>query len=151
VGIILFISVKAIASTNIRVIFTAAALLFSDAAAAAVNPNSVLDIFKEVSGSLKSGDADNKLTAHFAPSVNLRILATEKTCSAQQATVAVKEFFLQHKPANFTMLHVGSKANKHYGIGLLTTGGGRFRVTVFLLINDANSYDIQQLYIDYED
>ncbi|MDR1342179.1 MAG: DUF4783 domain-containing protein [Prevotellaceae bacterium] len=129
----------------------ATALLFSEAAAAAVNPNNVVEIFKEVSGSLKSGDADNKLTAHFASSINLRILATEKTCSARQAAAAVKEFFLQYKPTNFTMLHVGSKANKHYSIGLLATGGGRFRVTVFLLINAADSYDIQQLCIDYED
>ncbi|MDR1417437.1 MAG: DUF4783 domain-containing protein [Prevotellaceae bacterium] len=142
---------KTTINANIRVIFVAAALalLLSDAAVA-VNPNNVVEIFKEVSGSLKSGDT-SKLTTHFVSSVDLRILATEKTCTAQQAAAAVKEFFSQHKPVNFTMLHVGSKANKHYGIGMLSTNGGRFRVTIFLLITEPHRYNIQQLCIDYED
>lgn len=124
--------------------------MLSQDAAAAVKPNDVVSIFKEVSGNLKSGDAD-KLAVRFVSPLDLRILATEKTCPAQQAAKTVKEFFVQHKVANFSMLHVGGKANKHYGIGILTTSGGRFRVTILLLINERNSYTIQQFSIDYED
>lgn len=136
---------------NIKLIFTAAAFLFLQNAAAAVNPHSVTNIFfKEISGYLKSGNADT-LAAHFAATVDLRILAAGKTYSAKQANTAIGEFFLQHKPTSFAMLHVGSKASKHYGIGLLITGSGRFRVTIFLSTGERGSYTIQQLYIDHED
>ncbi|MDR3365432.1 MAG: DUF4783 domain-containing protein [Prevotellaceae bacterium] len=136
---------------NIKHIFTAAALLLlQSVCTAAVNPNIVTDIFKEISGELKSGDVD-KLTAHFAATVELRILATGKTCSSKQAATLTKEFFSQHKPTNYVMLHIGSKANKHYGIGLLTTDNGRFRVTLFILIDETGSYTIQHFCIDHED
>jgi hypothetical protein len=135
-------------TANIRVILIAGALLLPWAAAAA-NPNHVVEIFKEVSNNLKSGNTD-KLSPRFASFVDLWILATEQACSAQQAAAAVDEFFLQHKPTKFTMLHLGGKGNKHYGIGLLTTVNGKFRVTVFLLVNESNSYEIQQLRIDNE-
>jgi hypothetical protein len=135
---------------NIKLIFTAAVFLFlQNAAVAAGNPYSVTDIFKEISGYMKQGDVD-KLTAHFVATVELRIIASGKTCSTKEANTIVGEFFSQHKPTNFTMLHVGSKASKHYGIGLLATGNGRFRVTVFLSTGERGSYTIQQLYIDYE-
>jgi hypothetical protein len=139
-----------IVANIIRVIFIAAALLLAQNSAAAVNPNHVTDVFKEISACLKSGDVD-KLASRFAATVELRILATGRTCSTDQANILVKEFFSQHKPLNFAMLHVGSKTNKHYGIGLLTTDNGRFRVTVFLLISSRDSYTIQQLSIDHED
>jgi hypothetical protein len=135
---------------NIKVIFIATALLLSQNVAAVVNPNSVTDIFKEISACLKSGDTD-KLASHFASTVELRILATGKTYPTNQASSIIKEFFSQHKPLNFAMLHIGSKTNKYYGIGLLTTDNGRFRATVFLLINERDSYTIQQLNIDHED
>lgn len=135
---------------NIRLIFTAAAFLLLQDAAAAVNPHSVTDIFKEISAHLKSGDA-GKLTAHFAATVELRILAAGKTYPAKQANAAVEEFFSQHRPVNFAMLHIGSKNSRHYGIGLLTTANGRFRVTVFLSTGERDAYTIQQLCIDHED
>ncbi|MDR2814821.1 MAG: DUF4783 domain-containing protein [Prevotellaceae bacterium] len=118
--------------------------------AATVNPYRIADVFREVSGYLKSGDVD-KLATHFASTVELRILATEKTCSGKQSSTIVKEFFLQHKPVDYVTLHVGSKASKHYSIGMLTTANGRFRVIVFLLIDERDSYTIQQLCIDHED
>jgi hypothetical protein len=144
----IFCSVKRVA--NIKLIFAAAALLLTQNASAAVNPHSVTDIFKEISAHLKSGDA-GRLTAHFAATVELRILSAGKTHPAKQAAAAVEAFFAQHKPVNFAMLHIGSKASKHYGIGLLTTGNGRFRVTVFLSTGDRDAYTIQQLCIDHED
>lgn len=137
-------------ATNIKLIFTAAAFLLSQHVATAINPHSVTDIFKEISVHLKSGDAD-KLAAHFSATLELRILTDGKTCSDKQASPIIKNFFSQYKPVNFSMLHVGSKATKYYGIGLLTAGSERFRVTIFLLISDSDSYTIQQLCIDHED
>ncbi|MDR0687927.1 MAG: DUF4783 domain-containing protein [Prevotellaceae bacterium] len=133
---------------NIRVFFIAAALLLSQDAAA-VKPDDVVSVFKEVSDNLKSGDAD-KLSVRFASPIDLRVLAAEKTCSARQAAEIVEEFFVQRKVVSFSMLHVGGKAGKHYGIGLLIAGDRRFRVTVLLLVSGRNSYTIQQLGIDYE-
>lgn len=119
--------------------------MFSVAARAA-NPSVVVDIFQEVSTSIKTANID-KLVEHFDGSVELLLPTAEKSCPAAQAAILIKEFFEQNEPTSYATLHVGGKDNKHYGIGLLTTPNGRFRTTIFLQVN-GKDYIIQQLRIE---
>jgi len=123
------------------------ALAFAlSAGANAANPSVVVDILQEVSSNIRTANV-GKLAERFDDKMELQLLAAEKMYPAAQAAALVKEFFEQNKPTSYSTLHVGGKDNKHYGIGLLTTSGGRFRVTVFLQVS-GKDYTIQQLRIE---
>jgi len=132
-------------ATRIKLLFVALAIALSEGVVAA-NPSEVVDIFQEVSSSIRTANV-GKLSERFDSKVELLLLNTEKTYPAAQATALVKEFFEQNKPTSYSTLHVGGKDSRHYGIGLLTTPNGRFRITVFLQVS-GKDYTIQQLRIE---
>ena len=135
-------------TAKIALCFVTSALALAQSVTAAANPQVVVDVFKEVSANVKAADIE-KLAARFDSSVELLLPGVEKTCTARQAAVLLQEFFVRYKPTDFAALHVGGKSDKHYGIGLLTTPGGRFRTTIFLQLK-GSSYIIQQLRIEHD-
>ncbi len=123
-----------------------ALVLIASSVAKGANPSVVVSIFQEMSAYIKAADTE-KLAQHFDTGIELQLIDVEKTCTASQAGKLLKDFFELHKPLSYSTLHVGGKNDKHYGIGLLITSHERFRITVFLQVNDKD-YTIQQLRIE---
>lgn len=98
--------------------------------------------------SIKSGDG-KKLSNYFNDNIELVILEKDDVYSKSQAEQIVKDFFRNHKPTAFSILHKGGKKGAQYVIGTLKNGKGSYRV-YFLLKERNNKTFIHQLRIEKE-
>ena len=78
----------------------------------------------EVASSLKKGDA-RQLSGYFNANVELVVLDKDNVYSKAQAQQIVSNFFADHVPEDFTVIHKGGKEAK-YVIGTLKTSNGNF-------------------------
>lgn len=99
----------------------------------------------EIIVSLGSGNA-KVLSSYFNQNVELVVLDNDNVYSKAQAQQIVNNFFNQHKPENFKIIHQGGKEAK-YVIGNLVTNNGIFRVYFLLKQNNKKEY-IHQLRIE---
>jgi hypothetical protein len=135
-------------AAKIRFLFLAAALALTSTAGTA-NDSRATEVFAHVAAMLKAGEADS-LGARLASTVDLQLPELEIRCSNKDATRHIQTFFARSKPSGFALQHVGGRAERHYCVGLLSTGAGRFRTTVFVNIQ-AERYTILLLRIEHED
>src|SRR5688572_6197324 len=84
----------------------------------------------------KAGNA-TKIAGYFAENVDLSILETENLYSKSQAEQILKNFFIKHKPSEFTIVHKGKSGQSEYFIGELTCTDAIFRVTLNSKSGDA--------------
>jgi hypothetical protein len=84
----------------------------------------------------KAGNA-TKIAGYFAENVDLSILETENLYSKAQAEQILKNFFLKHKPSEFTIVHKGKSGQSEYFIGELSCTDAIFRVTLNSKSGDA--------------
>jgi hypothetical protein len=94
----------------------------------------------------KTGDA-TKLAEYFSISIELTLFDKEEIYSKTQAEMIMRDFFSQHPPTQFKILHQGGKDNSKYAIGNLICGSSSFRIT-FLLKTMGGSLFIHQLRIE---
>jgi len=106
------------------------------------------DVFVPIAKYIQSGDSE-KLSAWFAPNLEMDILGTINVCSKTQAKQIIKEFFNNNSPKSFEIEHRSGKAPLKYAIGTLSAGGSKFRVTLFVKTQDDGNF-IQQLRIEME-
>ena len=106
------------------------------------------DVFPKIALAIKSGDADS-LAKWFAPTLDLDVLGDAHICSKNQAKQIVKDFFAKYSPKNFMFIHQSGKGQLKYGIGNLSAGGERFRITLFVS-NEKENSRIQQIRIERE-
>lgn len=106
------------------------------------------DVFVPISKYIQNGDSE-RLSAWFAPNLEIDILGVSNICSRQQAKQILKEFFNEYSPKIFTISYKSGKAPMKYAIGNLNAGGSKFRVTLFVKIQKEGNY-IQQLRIEKE-
>ena len=93
-------------------------------------PEAVQQTFESVMiNSFKAGNA-LKISSYFGDNVDLSITDKENLYSRSQAEQILKNFFSQHKPSNFSIMHKGKSGQTQYFIGELKTGDGEFRVTI---------------------
>lgn len=100
----------------------------------------------ELITAFKTGDA-TKLAMFFSNSVELTLFDKEEIYSKTQAEMIMRDFFAQHIPTQFKILHQGGKDNSKYAIGNLICGATSFRIT-FLLKTVDNILYIHQLRIE---
>jgi Domain of unknown function (DUF4783) len=100
----------------------------------------------ELITAFRTGDA-TKLAAYFNNSVELTLFDKEEIYSKTQAEMIMRDFFKQHIPTQFKILHQGGKDNSKYAIGNLICGSVSYRITFLLKIEDGNLY-IHQLRIE---
>ncbi len=118
-------------------------------------PISLLTLFSDtdpvqkISDALKNGNS-TELAKFFNANVEVEILGDENMFSKAQAEILMKDFFSKNKPTAFKVNHQGSKAATSFAIGLLTTGNGTFRVSVFLKVDNEKTL-IHQLRIERSD
>lgn len=120
-------------------------LVFSAICAVMSAQNSGYDVFTPIGKYLSQGNSE-ALSAWFADNIDITILSRESTASRSQARQIVKAFFDNYSPRNFTISHTADQKRMKYALGVLTAGGERFTVTIFVNCKNDN-YRIQQLKI----
>jgi hypothetical protein len=93
-----------------------------------------------------TGDA-TKLAVYFNKSIELTLFDKEEVYSKTQAEMIMRNFFTQHPPNQFKILHQGGKDNSRYAIGHLICGANSYRITFLLKTEDGTLY-IHQLRIE---
>ena len=108
--------------------------------------NDGFEVFIPISKYIAQGDSES-LSAWFAGSLEMAVLAESSDCSRSQAKQIMKTFFDAHTPHSFEITHTAGRGNMKYALGNLSAGGETFLVTVFVSCKKG-SYLIQQLKIE---
>ena len=106
------------------------------------------DVFTPIGKYLQAGDYE-KLSAWFADNLELDMLGAVNNCTRNQAKLIMKDFFANHTPKKFTIIHKSGKAPMKYAVGSLSAGGERFRIILYVKTSDDKSY-IEQLKVEVE-
>ncbi|MDR0418758.1 MAG: DUF4783 domain-containing protein [Prevotellaceae bacterium] len=116
------------------------------------NSLNVSTVFNEVESFIRNNNLE-QLCQKLGDRVDLLINNEEKTLSKDQAKQLLVQFGKDNKISDFKMLHIGGKNMNHYGIGLLRTSNGNYRITLFLNIENSKTkkYAIQQLRVERDD
>lgn len=107
-----------------------------------------IDLFGPISKYVQAGDCD-KLSAWFADNLELDILGAQNNCTRNQARLIMKDFFNVFTPKQFTIIHKSGKAPIKYAVGTLDAGGEKFRMILYVKMNESNGC-IQQLKVERE-
>lgn len=128
--------------TYLAIFFTLAAMLLFSCPAKAQD-----DVFAPIGKYIAQGDAE-RLSAWFAPSIEMGILRQDSPTSKAQARQLVKAFFSKYPPRSFNVTHKASKGNGKYAIGTLNAGGENFIVSIVTTLDEkTGSFLIQQISI----
>ncbi|MEO3404556.1 DUF4783 domain-containing protein [Mucilaginibacter sp. CAU 1740] len=104
---------------------------------------SMADGIDNVANLLKAGNT-KELSKLFAPSIEITIMDNENTYSQTQAAVILDKFLAKNKPKSIKSLHkVNSGGNYHFGVYLLNTDTGEFRVAITLKDNNVVELKIE--------
>ncbi len=107
------------------------------------------DLPEGIINALKNGNAET-LSQYFNDSMELAMpSAQDNVYSKQQAKLIIKDFFTNHVPTNFTVLHKSRPDESQWVIGNLSTKKETFRVTLLIKQKDEKSY-IHQLRFEQE-
>ncbi len=97
---------------------------------------------------IKSGNSD-ELAKYFNDDVELVILDKEDVYSRYQAQQILKNFFSNHHPTSFSIIHEGGKEGSFFAIGTLKTSNGNYRI-YFLIKKKSGRELIHQMRIEDE-
>lgn len=147
--IVTFVSMKRFAQILSALLF--ATILFAPSHVLS-NSLNVSTVFNEVESFVRNNDLE-QLCQRLGNRVDLLINDEEKNLSKDQARQLLMQFGESNKISDFKMLHIGGKNTNYYGIGLLRTSNGNYRITFFLNIEDSKTkkYTIQQLRVERDD
>ncbi|MDN3547524.1 DUF4783 domain-containing protein [Mucilaginibacter aquaedulcis] len=107
------------------------------------------DAIDNVANLLKQGNS-KELAKLFAPSIEISLMDEENIYSQAQATLILDKFFTKNKPKSIKLLHkVNSSANYRFGVFILTTDSGLYRVA-FTLKGTDEKMNIIELRIENE-
>ncbi|MEN3041471.1 MAG: DUF4783 domain-containing protein [Bacteroidia bacterium] len=97
----------------------------------------------QIANALQQGDI-SRLSAFFAPQIEVYIEDSPKIYSDTQARYVIQEFFQKNPPRSFTLLHKGRSEDLLYGIGSYVSVQGRWDVSFFTRFQKGR-YLIEQL------
>ncbi|HEK20553.1 DUF4783 domain-containing protein [Mucilaginibacter sp.] len=81
---------------------------------------------------IKRGNA-HEVASYFSASVDFTMMKDAGIYSKAQAELILDKFFKEHKPHEVKLLHkVSSNANYNYGVLILSTDKGKYRVAYTL-------------------
>lgn len=104
---------------------------------------------EDINKAIKQGDTA-ELVQNMNSTVELVILDKENVYSNIQAGQILKQFFANHHPLNFKIIHNGGTDISQYYIGILTTNKGIFRV-YYLLKTKSTHTLLYQLRIETDE
>jgi hypothetical protein len=95
------------------------------------------DPIDDVANLLKQGNS-RELGKLFAATIEIAIMDDENIYSQTQASLILDKFFSKNKPKSIKLLHkVNSSSNYRFGVLILTTDNGLYRVAFTLKDADA--------------
>lgn len=106
------------------------------------------DIPRDIAIAFKVGNAE-ELANYFNNTIELVILDKEDVYSKVQAQQILDDFFTDHFPKSFEIIHQGGKEESKFAIGKLVTFNGTFRVYFLLKLKNDTPF-IHQLRIETE-
>jgi len=106
------------------------------------------EIPRDIAVAFKVGSAE-ELAKYFNSTIELTILDKEDVYSSIQAQQIVDNFFIDHYPKSFELIHQGGKGESKFAIGKLVTFNGTFRVTILIKEKNEKPF-IHQLRIETE-
>ena len=130
-------------SSRLKTFLAGFALLFC---VTAFSARDGYDVFVPIAKYIGQGDAD-KLSAWFADNLERTVMSMTRDSSRNQAKQILKNFFDNHTPRSFEIIHMASRSNSKYALGQLNAGGEVFIVTIFVS-SSKDSFKIQQLKIE---
>ena len=90
------------------------------------------DTIEKISELIKQGNA-HEIAKFFAPNVDISILDETNVYSKAQSEMILDKFFKENKPHTVKLLHrINSNPNYNFGVLILTTDKGKFRVSYTL-------------------
>jgi len=112
-------------------------------------PQDIQDPIDKTAELLKNGNI-TELAKTFSPEVDLTILGNEDSYPAAKAEEILANFFRQNQPRSAKILHrITSNANYRFGVVLLTTSNGSYRVS-FNLRNSGGHFEMNDIHIESE-
>jgi hypothetical protein len=104
------------------------------------------DIPADISIAFRVGHAE-ELAKYFNNTIELVILDKEDIYSKIQAQQIIDNFFTEHTPKTFEIIHQGGKEESKFAIGKLVTFNGTYRVSFLLKLKNDKPF-IHQLRIE---
>jgi len=89
-----------------------------------------------------------ELSKDFAPVIDITIMDNESESSAAITKNMLTDFFDKHQPRSMKLLHrITSSPKFHYGVVLVNTDNGTFRIA-FSLKNNNGNYQLTEIRIE---
>lgn len=127
-----------------KLLIAAAVILFSSSFIDAQNKDQ--DVFTPIGKYINAGDYE-KLSAWFADNIELDILGAINNCTRNQAKLIMKNFFNNHTPKKFSIIHKSGKSPMKYAVGKLDAGGENFRIILYVKSTETDNY-IEQIKVE---
>jgi hypothetical protein len=90
------------------------------------------DDIEKIADLIKQGNA-HELAKMFSSNVDMNILDETNVYSKAQSEMILDKFFKENKPRTIKLLHrVSSNPNYNFGVVILTTDKGKFRISYTL-------------------
>lgn len=94
------------------------------------------DVIEKISELIKQGNA-HEIAKFFSSNVDISIVKESDNYAKGQAEMILDKFFKENKPHTVKLLHrVNSNPNYNFGVLILTTDKGKFRVSYTLKENN---------------
>lgn len=98
------------------------------------------DVIDQVKETIKAGSA-KELSRYLNQTVDVTLEGNVQSYSKAQAEFVFRDFFKQHPPSEFSIIHQGSsKGGQPFAIGQFKSGGETYRV--FMKIKAINSQQL---------
>ena len=98
------------------------------------------DVINQVKETIKAGSA-KELSRYLHNTVDVTLEGNVQSYSKAQAEFVLRDFFKQHPPSEFSIIHQGSsKGGQPFAIGQFKSGGETYRV--FMKIKAINSQQL---------
>lgn len=105
------------------------------------------DVIDDVANYCKNADVKG-ISGLFSSTIELSVLDQDDIYSASQAELILKDFFAKHPPIGAKVIHkVVSNANYKFGVMLLETSKGNFRIS-YELKNASGNFTISEIRIE---
>lgn len=100
--------------------------------------------FDDIAANIRKGDATS-IAKYFNNNVEISIKDAQNSYSKSQAEAVLRNFFGQHAPKAFNIVHQGqSPEGAKYFIGTLSTSAGTYRTYVYAK-QAGNNFVIQEI------
>jgi Domain of unknown function (DUF4783) len=107
------------------------------------------DPIEKTAALLRSANID-ELSQYFASTVDITMKGEEASYPGAEAKVILANFFAQNQPKAVKILHrITSSAKFNYGVVILTTDNGVYRVA-FSLKNNKGKFELTELRFEVE-